>query len=47
MLFDFTLNALREGFIDIASQAREAIATSRISGGIAVVYCPHTAAASP
>lgn len=44
MLYPFNLPAPREGLYDITPQLREAIATSGIQSGIAVVYCPHTTA---
>ncbi|MDR2751801.1 MAG: secondary thiamine-phosphate synthase enzyme YjbQ [Clostridiales bacterium] len=43
MLRKFQLDTPREGFINITSQVREAIAG--IDSGICVVFCPHTTAA--
>ena len=44
MLFEFTLSTVREDFYDIVPQVREAITSSNITRGIAVIYCPHTTA---
>ncbi|MDR1796965.1 MAG: secondary thiamine-phosphate synthase enzyme YjbQ [Clostridiales Family XIII bacterium] len=42
--FEYMLAAPREDFYDITSQVREAVRTSGIESGIAVVFCPHTTA---
>ena len=44
MLFEYPLSAQKEGMYDITHQVRESIAKSRITDGIAVVFCPHTTA---
>ena len=44
MLYEYQLTAQRENFYNITPQLREAISQSRITSGIAVVYCPHTTA---
>jgi secondary thiamine-phosphate synthase enzyme len=41
---EYTLSAPREDFYDVTSQVREAVRTSGIRDGIAVVFCPHTTA---
>ena len=45
MLFEYHLNTDREGFYNITGQVRKALAESKITSGIAVVFCPHTTAA--
>ena len=44
MLYEFTLAAPREDFYNITPQLREAVAKSGVTGGHAIVYCPHTTA---
>ena len=44
MLFEYSLKTPRADFYNITAQVREAIAKSRISNGIVVVYCSHTTA---
>ena len=44
MFYEYTLSAQRKDFYNITPQVREAISKSGITGGIAVVYCPHTTA---
>jgi len=44
MLYEYQLSAQREDFYNITSQVREAVAKSGVTGGIAVIYCPHTTA---
>jgi len=44
MLYEYKLSANRENFYNITPQIREAVAQSKISSGIAVIYCPHTTA---
>ena len=44
MLFEYTLATPREDFINITPQLRETVAKSGVTGGYAIVYCPHTTA---
>jgi len=44
MLYEYTLSSQREDFYNITSQVRESVIKSGVSGGIAVVFCPHTTA---
>ena len=44
MLYEFTLAAPREDFYNITPQLREAVAKSGVTGGHAIIYCPHTTA---
>ena len=44
MLYEYALATQREDFYNITSQVREAVSKSGVSGGIAVVFCPHTTA---
>jgi secondary thiamine-phosphate synthase enzyme len=44
MLYEYSLDARREDFYNITPQVREAVAKSGVTGGMAVVYCPHTTA---
>ena len=44
MLYEYSLTAPREDFYNITPQLREAIAQSGVTGGHAIVYCPHTTA---
>ena len=44
MLCEYTLFAPREDFYNITPQLREAIAKSGVTGGHAIVFCPHTTA---
>ena len=44
MLFEYNLSAQREDFYNITPQVREAVAKSGITGGIVVVFNPHTTA---
>lgn len=44
MLFEYGLSAQREDFYNITSQVCESVAKSGVTGGIAVVFCPHTTA---
>ena len=44
MLQEFSLSTPREDFYNITSQLRQAISTSGVKDGIAVVFCPHTTA---
>ena len=44
MLYEYTLSTPNENFYNITSQVRDAITTSSVSNGIAVVYCSHTTA---
>lgn len=44
MLFEYHLNTEREGFYNITSFVRQALAESGVSSGMALVYCPHTTA---
>ena len=42
MLFEFTLKTERENFYNITAKVNDAVAKSKITNGICVVYCPHT-----
>ena len=42
MLQEFTLSTRREDFYNITSQVRQVVSASGITGGIAVIFCPHT-----
>jgi secondary thiamine-phosphate synthase enzyme len=44
MLCEYSLSAHQENFYNITPQVREAISKSGLTGGVAVVYCPHTTA---
>jgi secondary thiamine-phosphate synthase enzyme len=44
MLYEYALAAPREDFYNITPQLREAVAKSGITGGHAIVFCPHTTA---
>jgi len=44
MYQEFSLSTTKENFYDITQQVRQAIITSGVTNGIAVVYCPHTTA---
>ena len=44
MLFEYHLNTEREGFYNITSFVRQALAESGVSSGMVLVYCPHTTA---
>jgi len=44
MLQEFTLSTRREDFYNITSQVRQVVSASGITGGIAVIFCPHTTA---
>jgi secondary thiamine-phosphate synthase enzyme len=44
MFYEYKLSTSRDGFYNISSEVREAIAKSAVVDGIAVVYCPHTTA---
>jgi secondary thiamine-phosphate synthase enzyme len=44
MLYEYNLSAQREDFYNITAQVREAVAKSGVTGGIAVVFNPHTTA---
>ena len=44
MLYEYTLTTSREDFINITPQLRDAVTKSGVTGGIAVIYCPHTTA---
>ena len=44
MLYEYTLSTPREDLYNITPQLREAIAKSGVTGGRAIVYCPHTSA---
>jgi len=41
---EFNLSTPKENFYNITQQVREAIDTSGVKNGIAVVFCPHTTA---
>jgi len=43
-LFNYSIATNNEGFYNITQQVREAVAKSGVSGGIAIVFCPHTTA---
>ncbi len=44
MLYEYTLQTGREGFIDITDKVRDAVRQSGVFDGMATVYCPHTTA---
>jgi secondary thiamine-phosphate synthase enzyme len=44
MLYEYSLNTLKENFYDITPKVRETIRKSGVNNGIALVYCPHTTA---
>jgi secondary thiamine-phosphate synthase enzyme len=44
MLFEYALRTSAIDFIDITLSVREAVTKSGVTGGMAVVYCPHTTA---
>lgn len=44
MIFEYAVKTLREDFINVTQQVREAVDKSGVTDGIAVVYCPHTTA---
>ncbi len=44
MLFEYKLKTPTTNFYAITSHVREAIRTSGITAGIAIVFCPHTTA---
>ena len=44
MIYEYQLSARREDFYNITPQVREAVAKCGVTGGIAVVFCPHTTA---
>ena len=44
MLYEYHLKTEREGFYNITSYVRQALIESRVTSGLAVVFCPHTTA---
>jgi secondary thiamine-phosphate synthase enzyme len=44
MIYEYTLQTIKEDFYNITAQVREAVSQSGIKSGIAVVFCPHTTA---
>ena len=44
MLYEFSLNTGREGYVDITASVRESIRKSGVLAGICVIHCPHTTA---
>ena len=44
MLKTYEIQTGREGFYNITSSLREAVADSKIDTGACIVYCPHTTA---
>ena len=44
MLYKYTLSTRREDFYNITQQVHEAVTKSGITGGHAIVFCPHTTA---
>lgn len=44
MIFEHKLETPAEAMISITKQVKEAIAQSKVTDGICVVYCPHTTA---
>lgn len=44
MILEYILLTKKTGLYDITAQVIDAIKSSRITDGIAVVYCPHTTA---
>lgn len=43
--YQFTLSTSKEGMFDITDMVKDALAMSKVSDGICVVYTPHTTAA--
>ena len=43
-LYEFKLGTREQNLYNITSQVREAVAKSGVTGGVAVVFCPHTTA---
>ena len=44
LFYEYSLKTPAEGFIEITQSVREAVAKSGVTGGIAIIYCPHTTA---
>lgn len=44
MYQEFNLSTPKEDFYNITSQVRQAITTSGVKDGMAVIFCPHTTA---
>jgi secondary thiamine-phosphate synthase enzyme len=44
MLYEYNLSAPKADFHNITLQVREAVTQSKITSGIAVIFCPHTTA---
>jgi secondary thiamine-phosphate synthase enzyme len=45
MLYEYKIKTDKQNFYNITAQVREAVSKSGVTGGICVVYCPHTTAA--
>jgi secondary thiamine-phosphate synthase enzyme len=44
MLYEYQLTTQHQNFYNITAKAQEVVTQSKISGGICVVFCPHTTA---
>ena len=44
MLYEYALSTQREDFYNITPQVRDAVRQSGVSGGIVIIFCPHTTA---
>ena len=44
MQYEFSLSTPQKNLYNITSQVREAVSKSKVSEGIAIVFCPHTTA---
>lgn len=44
MIKEFSLSTPKEGFIPITSRVQDYIDSQSITGGLAIIYCPHTTA---
>lgn len=44
MLYEHSLSTPRENLYNITNQVQESVSESKISDGLAIVYCPHTTA---
>ncbi|MDR2301856.1 MAG: secondary thiamine-phosphate synthase enzyme YjbQ [Deltaproteobacteria bacterium] len=44
MLFEYKLSAPDENFYDITPNVQKALEASKVTSGLALVYCPHTTA---
>ena len=44
MFYEYSISTPKENFYNITAQVREAVSKSKVSNGIAIIYCPHTTA---